>query len=115
MMPLYNGASLSTETSSWAIMQFAISNKLTYSATSELLELIKLHCPAPNSCVRSLYMLKKQFNQQAESECQKFHCNMNSVTRQKLLPTCVQILQILVKWQQYKVGNRSPCSFTSSL
>ena len=35
MMPLYNGASLSTETSSWAIMQFAISNKLTYSATSE--------------------------------------------------------------------------------
>ena len=73
MMPLYNGASLSTETSSWAIMQFAISNKLTYSATSELLELIKLHCPAPNSCVRSLYMLKKQFNQQAESECQKFH------------------------------------------
>ena len=70
-MPLYNGASLSAETSSWAIMQFAISNKLTYSAISELLELIKLHCPAPNSCVRSLYKLKKQFNR--DSDCQKFH------------------------------------------
>ena len=68
-MPLYNGASLSlsAETSSWAIMQFAISNKLTYSAISELFELIKLHCPAPHSCVRNLYKLKKQFNQ--DSEC----------------------------------------------
>ena len=67
-MPLYNGASLSlsAETSSWAIMQFPISNKLTYSAISELLELIKLHCPATKSCVRNLYKLKQQFNQDGE-------------------------------------------------
>ena len=51
MMPLYDGALLSAEASSWAIMQFAISNKLTYSAISELLELVKLHCPAPNTCI----------------------------------------------------------------
>ena len=36
---LYNGASLSMGTSSWAIMLFSISNKLTYSAMAEILEL----------------------------------------------------------------------------
>ena len=68
---LCNGASLSMEMSSWAIMQFSISNKLMYSVTAELLELIELHRPAPNSCIKSLYNLNKQFSQ--GSECQKFH------------------------------------------
>ena len=86
IMPLYNSASLSAETSSWAIMQFAISNKLTYSAISELLELIKLHYPAPNPCVRSLYMLKKQFNQQ--SECQKFHYSSKCMAELDIKAKC---------------------------
>ena len=85
-MPLYNGASLSAETSSWAIMQFAISNKLTYSAISEPLELIKLHCPASNSCVRSLYMLKKQFNQ--HSECQTFNYSSKCMAELDIKAKC---------------------------
>ena len=76
---LYNGASLSMGTSSWAIMLFSISNKLTYSAMAELLELIELHCPAPNSCIKSLYNLKKQFSQR--SECQKFHYCSRCMTK----------------------------------
>lgn len=70
MTPLYDGSSLSRETSSWAIMEFAISNKLSYSATADLLKLIELHCPSENSCIGSLYKLKKPFNR--DSECKKF-------------------------------------------
>ena len=72
MMPLYNGASLSTQN------QFMGHHAVCHQQQADIQRhfrafRIKLHCPAPNSCVRSLYMLKKQFNQQAESECQKFH------------------------------------------
>lgn len=46
---------------SWlSIYQFAISNRLTDSATKQLLELVRIHCPSSSSCPPSLYKLKKQ-------------------------------------------------------
>ena len=60
--PLYCGARLTTESSWCAIMQFAISHKLTYAALSGLIELIQAHCPLPNKCPSSVYRLKKHFS-----------------------------------------------------
>ena len=60
--PLYMNAPLSTEASWYAIYQYAISNKLSYQATTQLLELIRIHCPTPNSCPKSLYLLKKHLS-----------------------------------------------------
>ncbi len=60
--PLFPGAPLTTEASWCAIMQFAISHKLTYTALSELADLIKAHCPSPNNCPSSVYKLKKHFS-----------------------------------------------------
>ena len=57
--PLYSGAPISRETSCFSIYWFAASNHLTDKATQELLDLISLHCPTPNSGPRSLYQLKK--------------------------------------------------------
>lgn len=59
--PLYDGAPLSQEASWISMYQFAVSNQLTYHATEQLLDLIKIHCPPSNLCAPSLYKIKKQF------------------------------------------------------
>lgn len=61
--PLYDGAPLSTRASWLSIYQFALSNRLTDTATQQLLELMQIHCPPSNSCPRTLYKLKKQLGQ----------------------------------------------------
>lgn len=58
--PLYTGAPLSKEASWLSIYQYAVSNRLTDTATKQLLELMKVHCPPDNSCPTSLYKLKKK-------------------------------------------------------
>jgi len=60
--PLYKDAPLSTEASWYATDQYAVANKLSYQATAQLLELIQIHCPSPNSCPKSLYLLKKHLS-----------------------------------------------------
>ncbi len=60
--PLYAGAPISTDASWCAIMQYAVSNKLTYKATTDLLDLMKIHCPSPNNLPTSFYKLKKHFS-----------------------------------------------------
>lgn len=42
-------------------MKFKMRHSLTSEALSDLLKLIKLHCPAPNLCCQSLYLFNKQF------------------------------------------------------
>ena len=59
-LPLYPGAPLSMEASWLSIHQFAISNHLTDSATKQLLDLIRIHCPQSSPYPPSLYNLRKK-------------------------------------------------------
>lgn len=55
---MYSGAPISTEASFVSIRDFVVSNKLTDSATQQLLDLIQIHCPSDNTCPRTLHKLK---------------------------------------------------------
>ena len=66
--PLYPGASISFRESVSSIYDFSVSNKLTESATQQLLNLISNHCPSPNLCPQTVYKLKKEVGQFC-SEC----------------------------------------------
>ena len=57
--PLYTDATISLEESTYTTYHFAIKNKLSYQATSQLLELMRIHLPAPNLYPSSLHALKK--------------------------------------------------------
>uniref|UniRef100_A0A1X7V742 DUF4218 domain-containing protein n=1 Tax=Amphimedon queenslandica TaxID=400682 RepID=A0A1X7V742_AMPQE len=66
---LYDGSSISTSTSWYAMMHFAIANRLTYKAMNDLITLIKAHCPAtPNGCPKSFYQFKKYFESLKEHD-----------------------------------------------
>lgn len=58
---LYESASLTKKESIVLIMAFANRHKLTGAATNDLLKLVSLHCPTPNHCCCSLYLLRKKF------------------------------------------------------
>lgn len=66
--PLYDEAPISQEASWLSMYQFAISNQLTYRATKQLLDLIKIHCPSSSLCATSLYKIKKQLSQIGDAE-----------------------------------------------
>ena len=70
--PLYAGAPLSTEESLFTTYLYAIKNKLSYEAIAQLIELIQLHIPSPNSFPRSVYMLKKHVSDMATQKIQKY-------------------------------------------
>ena len=70
--PLYSSAPLTTEESMYATYQYAIRNKLSYQATSQLLDLIGIHLPSPNSYPRSFYALKKHLSGMATLTLRKF-------------------------------------------
>lgn len=70
--PLYNGAPLTTEESVYATYQYAIRNKLSYQATSQLLDLIGVHLPSPNSYPSSFYALKKYVSRMTTLALNKF-------------------------------------------
>ena len=59
--PLFQGCPLTVTSSSVLIMQYKMRHNLTNVAIVDLLKLLKLHCPNPNQCVPSLYMLNKRF------------------------------------------------------
>ena len=43
--PLFSGANISVEASYCALLQYAVTNHLSFNALSQLIELIKIHCP----------------------------------------------------------------------
>lgn len=59
--PLFFSAPISAKESWRSIYEFSISNQLTDSATQQLLDLIRNHCPTPNACLPTVYQLKKLF------------------------------------------------------
>ncbi len=56
---LYEGASLTTSTSSLLISKYKLRLNLTGEALSDLLRLLKLHCPSPNTVPASPYLFKR--------------------------------------------------------
>lgn len=58
---LYDGSSLTVRNSSILILKFKMRHNLTDELVSNVLHFFKLHCPAPNCCLSSLYHFKKQF------------------------------------------------------
>ena len=66
---LYDGSTLSRESSGILIMQFKTKHNLTLDGLADLLKLIKLHCPTPNQCFSTPYLLRKHF----ASEQFKYH------------------------------------------
>ena len=59
--PLYEGARISLGISLMLLMSFAIKHSLTDSAVRDLLQVLNLHCPAPNVCITSLCFLRSIF------------------------------------------------------
>ena len=61
--PFYHGSSVSLCGAVCAIMHFCRSNKLSYTVIADLLKLLELLCPAPNSLPKTVYHLKKFLKQ----------------------------------------------------
>lgn len=57
-----------------AILCFFLRFKLTYAALEELFKLIILHCPTPNSCVQSIYRMKKILLRNCSTPTSHFYC-----------------------------------------
>ena len=61
--PLYPGSTVSVCGGVCAIMHFCTTSKLSYTAISELLKLLQVLCPVPNSLPTTVYRLKQFFKQ----------------------------------------------------
>lgn len=59
---LYDGSNLTVQASGVLMMKLKMRHKLTDETMTDVLHLIKLHCPTPNNCISSLYHFKKQFS-----------------------------------------------------
>ena len=70
--PLYSDATISLCGAVCAIMHFSTSNKMSYTAISQLLKLLQVLLPAPNSLPTTVYKLKRFFKQY------KLHYNIRS-------------------------------------
>lgn len=70
--PLFEGCPLTLAASNTLVMKFKMRHGLTKGALSDLLKLIKLHCPVPNSCCRSLYYFNKLFMENLKQPA-RFH------------------------------------------
>ena len=57
--PLYSNAPVSVEESVYATYLYVVKNKLSYQATTQLLNLLQLHIPSPNLYPQSFHLLKK--------------------------------------------------------
>lgn len=59
--PLYEGCTLTVPSSSVLIMKFKERHNLTEEGLSDLLQLMKLHCPVPNNCPATVYYFGNSF------------------------------------------------------
>jgi len=60
--PLYPDSLLTQSSSSLLIKQYSVRHNLTQEALADLLKLLRLHCPTPNSLPISLYSFQKHFH-----------------------------------------------------
>ena len=60
---MYPGCPLTLTSSSLLLMKFKMKHNLTQQAMSDLLKLIRIHCPISNSLPKSLYVFNKKFSE----------------------------------------------------
>ena len=94
--PLYNSAPLTTEESMYATYLYAIRNKLSYQATSQLLDLMRIRFPSPNSYPTGFYALKKYIS------------GMATLTLKKFCSTCLDEVP-----KEYKYCSKKDCKYFS--
>ena len=58
---LYKEASITTAASNVLLMKYAMKHKFSWEAITDLLQIVKLHCPSPNNVPSSLFYFKKHF------------------------------------------------------
>lgn len=87
---LYPGASITVEDSILSIMKYALRHKTSYSALSDLLNLIVLHLPSESHTehLQSLYFLKKAFSTQSEKYG---HEQSDIVIVHEYCPNCIAL------------------------
>ena len=127
--PLYSSAPLTTEESMYATYQYAIRNKLSYQATSQLLELIRIHLPSPNCYPRSFYALKKYLSGMATltlcstcleevpkeyKHCHKRECKHSSLCYYAVLPFQDNLESIVSGMQVYSFYTTDVFSFCTN-
>ena len=81
-VPLYPGAAITICAAYCAIMTYATTNKLSYSAIETLLKLLHLLCPSSHQLPSSLYKLKKFFQQYT-----------SSYEKKRICPSCHHVLK----------------------
>jgi len=57
------------------IMKYAIKHNLTMDALTDLLQLVKLHCPSPNNIPSTLFLFKKHFQELQYPVIYHDYCN----------------------------------------
>ena len=72
---LYGGSSLTVPASSIMMMNLKIKHNLTDTCMEDVLKLIKFHCPTPNNCIRSVYLLKKNFQESKYPVIYHYYCD----------------------------------------
>lgn len=72
---LYEGSSLTVAASSIMMMNLKMKHNLTDTCMEDILKLIKFHCPTPNNCVRSVYLLKKNFKESKYPVIYHYYCD----------------------------------------
>lgn len=60
LSPIFEGSTLTVQSSSILITQYKMRHGITEEALSDLLKLMKIHCPVPNNFPASTFLLKKQ-------------------------------------------------------
>lgn len=58
---VFHGCPLAKSSSNVLILQYSVRHNLTVEATTDLFELLRLHCPAPNTIPPSMHCFRKQF------------------------------------------------------
>ena len=72
--PLFQDCRLTRTSSHLLISKFAARHSLTDVAVKDLLTLIKLHCPQPNSCYQSLYEFQKDSENVSDKFILHYYC-----------------------------------------
>lgn len=121
----YEGSSLTVAASSIMMMNLKMKHNLTDTCIEDVLKLIKFHCPTPNNCVRSVYLLKKNFQESKypviyHYYCDKYYTEVCSTDSECLNASCKQsmtpsegrssFIEVPVEKQlKNLLGRKTPC------
>jgi len=85
--PLFKNSTITLEESIFSTRMFAVRNKLSYQATSQLIQLMQMHFPKPNQFPLSRHMLSKHFSPTKNLKITEF-CISCSTIIQKEVKSC---------------------------